>query len=149
MTRLVLFVGLCLLTGFVGSMATQSSVDTWYATLNKPSWTPPNWLFAPVWTSLYLAMGVAAWLVWRRGPARISLTLFFGQLALNLAWSFLFFGMRWPLGGLIDIALLWIAIAATLWAFRTSSTAAAWLMVPYLAWVSYASALNFALWRMN
>lgn len=151
MLALIGFVGVCLLTGFLGSLATQSAIETWYAGIAKPSWTPPNWVFAPVWTTLYIAMGVAVWLVWRkRGAAlRTSMSLFFLQLALNLAWSYLFFGMHWPLGGLLDIVALWVAIAMTTRAFRAESVAAAGLMLPYLLWVSYASALNFAIWQMN
>jgi len=138
--------------GLVGGLATASSVATWYPTLDKPAWTPPDSLFGPVWTALYLMMGVAAWLVWRRAGkerARYPLALFALQLLLNAGWSLLFFGLRSPGLGLIEIALLWLAIAATLWAFARVQGWAALLLVPYLAWVSFAAALNLAIWRMN
>jgi tryptophan-rich sensory protein len=124
----------------------------WYASLNKPSWNPPGWVFGPVWTALYTMMAVAAWLVWRRGgwsAQRRALTLFLVQLALNAAWSPLFFGLRRPGIAFAEIVLLWVAIAATLAAFRPVNRAAAWLLAPYLTWVSFAAALNFTLWRLN
>ena len=124
----------------------------WYATLKKPSWNPPGWIFGPVWSALYPMMAVAAWLVWKRGGfagQRRPLTLFLVQLALNAAWTPLFFGLHWPGVAFAEIVLLWLAIAATIAAFRLVSRAAAWLLVPYLAWVSVASVLNFALWRLN
>ena len=124
----------------------------WYASLNKPSWNPPGWLFGPVWTTLYAMMAVAAWLVWRRGGfARQgrALTFFLVQLALNAAWTPLFFGLQRPGLAFAEIVLLWLAIAATIYAFRPVSRVALWLLVPYLAWVSFAAALNFTLWRLN
>jgi tryptophan-rich sensory protein len=127
-------------------------LDTWYVTLEKPSWNPPNWIFGPVWTCLYIAMAIAAWLVWRKegiAGARAQLLLFAGQLILNAAWSFLFFGLRNPGLALVDIVLLWLSILATLLAFAKVSGWAAALFLPYLAWVSFATALNWALWRMN
>lgn len=124
----------------------------WYASLKKPSWNPPGWVFGPVWTTLYLMMAVAAWLVWKRGgfPAqRRALALFLVQLTLNAAWTPLFFGLHRPGLAFAEILLLWLAIAATLAAFRPVSGVAAWLLVPYLAWVSFAAFLNFTLWRLN
>lgn len=124
----------------------------WYAGLEKPAWTPPGWVFGPVWTTLYTLMGVAAWLVWRRNGspgARVALGLFLVQLALNAAWTPLFFGAHAMLGAFVCIALLWIAVAATLVAFWRQTHAAGLLLVPYLAWLTLASALNFALWRLN
>ena len=138
--------------GLAGGLATASSVGTWYVTLEKPSWTPPDGLFGPVWTALYIMMGIAAWLVWRRadeGRASLPLLLFALQLLLNAGWSLLFFGFRSPGLALADIALLWLAIAATLWAFARVRGWAALLLAPYLAWVSFAAALNLAIWRMN
>jgi translocator protein len=146
---LVGLIVLCLGAGFVASFATMQSVIEWYPTLNKPSWTPPNWLFAPVWTVLYIMMAVAAWLVWRAGDAKTALILFAAQLLLNLAWSFLFFGARSPGLGLIDIALMWIAIAVTIFAFAMRSRLAAFLMVPYLCWVSLATVLNASIYMLN
>ena len=143
---------LCLAVGALGAFATVSSVSTWYQTIAKPSFTPPDRVFGPVWTALYVIMAIAAWLVWRRAGltgARPALTLFILQLALNLAWSFLFFKARWIGGALVEIVLLWAAIAATIAAFRRHSPWAGILMMPYLAWVSFATALNFAIWRLN
>ena len=149
---LALFVFICLGTAGLGAAWTNLSVGDWYATLNKPSWTPPDWLFGPVWTTLYIMMAVAAWLVWRKNglaDAWMPLLLFAVQLLLNTAWSALFFGMRNPGIALADIVLLWIAILATVIAFGRVSSLAASLLVPYLAWVSFATALNWSIWRMN
>ena len=128
------------------------SVDGWYVTLNKPSWNPPSWLFGPVWTLLYIMMAIAAWLVWRKGGwalQRWPLSLFVIQWLLNAIWTPLFFGMHLIGLALVDIVLLWIAIVATLAAFWRVSKPAAWLLVPYLMWVSFATALNFAIWQLN
>ncbi len=124
----------------------------WYAALKKPAWSPPSWLFGPVWSALYTMMAVAAWLVWRSGPSatrRRSLAAFLVQLALNALWTPLFFGLRAPGVAFAEIMLLWVAIAWTVAAFRSVDRAAVWLLAPYLAWVSFAAALNFALWRLN
>jgi tryptophan-rich sensory protein len=124
----------------------------WYASLKKPSWNPPGWIFGPVWTALYAMMAVAAWLVWRRGgfaAQRRPLGWFLAQLALNAAWTPLFFGLHWPGVAFAEIVLLWLAIVATLAAFRPVNRAATFLLVPYLLWVTFAAALNFALWRLN
>jgi tryptophan-rich sensory protein len=124
----------------------------WYAALKKPSWNPPGWIFGPVWTALYTMMAVAAWLVWRQGgwSAQLKpLLLFLAQLALNAAWTPLFFGLHQPGVAFAEIVLLWLAIAATLTAFRPVSRAAAWLLAPYLVWVTFAAVLNFSLWRLN
>jgi benzodiazapine receptor len=136
----------------VGGAATSSSVGTWYAALQKPSFNPPSWVFGPVWTVLYAMMAVAVWLIWlKRGFADAQLPLaFFGlQLALNMAWSILFFGMRNPGLAFADIVLLWLAIVATLVAFWRISPAPGILLLPYLAWVSFASVLNYSLWTLN
>jgi tryptophan-rich sensory protein len=124
----------------------------WFASLKKPSWNPPSWVFGPVWTALYSMMAVAAWLVWKRGGCAVQrgpLTLFLVQLALNAAWTPLFFGLQWPGAAFAEIVLLWMAISVTLVAFGRVSYVAAWLLVPYLVWVSFAAALNFTLWRLN
>lgn len=124
----------------------------WYASLVKPSWNPPGWIFGPVWTALYAMMGVAAWLVWRQGgwgKRRIPLSIFLAQLALNALWTPLFFGMHRPGLAFAEIVLLWVAIAVTLIAFWPAHRVAAWLIAPYLAWVSFAAVLNFTLWRLN
>jgi len=148
------FVVLCFAAAGFGALFTtpQTAPGGWYSQIQKPSWTPPSWLFGPVWTALYLMMAVAGWWVWRQGgwgAQRGALGLFLVQLVLNAAWSWLFFGLRSPSWGLIGIALLWIAILLTLLAFFRVSPLAGWLMVPYFLWVSYASALNFTIWRLN
>jgi tryptophan-rich sensory protein len=149
---LVAWIGLCLLVGWGGSVFTARSVGDWYAGLNKPSWTPPGAVFAPVWTALYVMMGVAAWLVWRRGgltAVAVPLVLFGIQLALNVAWSAIFFGLRQPGWAFVEIVALWALILATVIAFRRISPTAGYLLLPYLAWVTFAAALNLAIWRAN
>jgi translocator protein len=136
----------------IGGLATFPAIPDWYRNLEKPSWTPPNAVFGPVWTVLYVLMAVAAWLVWKRGgwaAHRVALALWVVQVVLNTLWSVFFFGMRNPALGLAEIGLLWLAILATLIAFWRVSRPAGALLVPYLLWVSYASALNFAIWSLN
>lgn len=144
---------LCEAVGLLAAWATQTSVTTWYPTLAKPGFTPPNWVFAPVWTLLYGLMGLAAFLVWRCGPRRPrvrgALTAFGGQLALNAGWSFAFFGARSPSLGLVVIVLLWGLLAWTTDRFFRVQAVAGWLLVPYLLWVTYALALNAAIWMLN
>jgi len=143
------FIGLCFLAAALGGRATASSVGTWYRTLTKPAWNPPGWVFGPVWTLLYAMMAVAAWLVWRQVGWGGALAVFGVQLALNVVWSFCFFGRRSPLAGLVDIVLLWAAIALTLVWFWRVNRLAGLLFVPYLWWVTFAAALNFSIWRLN
>ncbi len=146
------FIALCFAAAGLGSYWTSTSMPDWYGTLVKPSFQPPSWLFGPVWTALYLAMAVAAWLVWRKGGwagQRRALTLFLIQLALNTAWSGIFFGLRSLGPAVVDIVLLWVAILMTMLAFFKVDRLAGWLFVPYLAWVTFASALNFSIWRLN
>ncbi len=149
---LAVLIAVCLAVGAFGSVFTASSVNGWYPTIHKPSWTPPSWVFAPVWTALYIMMGIAAWFVWRKrenAGAKSALILFAVQLALNAAWSPLFFGLKNPLAGLLTIILLWAFLAAAILSFWRISRAAAALLAPYWLWVSFASALNLAIWRMN
>lgn len=149
---LALFLIICLGTAGLGAALTNLSVGDWYASLQKPAWTPPNWVFGPVWTALYVAMAIAAWLVWRRkglAGASLPLLIFGAQLVLNAAWSALFFGIRNPGIAFGDIVLLWLAIVATIVAFGQVSALAAALLVPYLAWVSFAAILNWFIWRLN
>lgn len=149
---LVFFVGLCLAVGALGGVWTAESVRTWYPTLAKPPINPPNWVFGPVWTVLYIAMGFAALRVWRHSGlrrARWALAVFAVQLGLNLAWSYLFFGRHLIGAALIDIMLLLAAIVATALLFARHDRVAAWLMVPYGAWVAYASVLNGWIWALN
>jgi tryptophan-rich sensory protein len=147
-----LLLAACLGVGQLGAWLTRPRIDTWYATLVKPAWTPPDLAFPIVWTALYVMMAVAAWFLWLRsrpGEARWPLVLFAVQLALNLLWSVLFFGLRSPGAALIGIAALITALAATILSFQRISTLAAWLLIPYLLWTCFAAALNFAIWRLN
>jgi translocator protein len=143
---LAAFLILCLAVGGGAGFLTAQSVVTWFPTLVKPSFNPPSWLFAPVWTTLYIMMAVAAWLVWLR---KGSLVLFYVQLALNFTWSLLFFGLHSPAMALVDIAAMWVLILLTLLGFWKIDRRAGWLLVPYLAWVSFASVLNASIWWLN
>ncbi len=135
----------------IGGLSTAANVTGWYATLQKPFFSPPNWLFAPVWSLLYTMMAIAAWRVWRarRPGGGQALALYGGQLLLNLAWPVIFFGMHSPLLALIDIAALVVVLALTIRAFWRIDRPAGVLLLPYLAWSLFASALNLAVWRLN
>lgn len=147
---LAIAVLVCFGAAALGSWATVRGLRDWYPALRKPSWNPPNAVFGPVWTILYLAMAVAVWLVWRSGgDVTVALGLFALQLALNAAWSVVFFGQRNPRGGLVVIVGLWLAIAATLVVFLSIDPLAGALFIPYLAWVTFASVLNGAIARLN
>ena len=149
---LVIFLVLCFAAAGIGAAVTMPKIPGWYAILAKPSWNPPNWIFGPVWSALYLSMAVAAWLVWRQGglaDATMPLALFGVQLVLNVLWSCLFFGLQNPGLAFVEVLILWVAIAATMVAFWFRSSVAGLLFVPYLAWVSFASVLNFVIWRLN
>jgi tryptophan-rich sensory protein len=152
-TYISIAVVICLLIGFLSGFATQSSVDTWYATLNKPSFNPPNWIFAPVWTFLYIAMGISAGLVWARGFYHIwvkTALYYFGfQLLFNALWSIVFFGLREPFWALMVILVLILLILATMKWFKIVSKTAAYLLIPYLLWVCFAMVLNFSIWQLN
>ncbi|MFZ1987651.1 MAG: TspO/MBR family protein [Minisyncoccia bacterium] len=142
------------LAGIIGSVFTTPSIAGWYATLVKPALNPPAWVFGPVWTTLFALMGIAAFLVWEKGlghrDVKIALGIFAGQLVLNTLWSIIFFGLHSPGGALVEIVfLLWLAILATIIAFYKISRPAAWLLVPYIAWVSFAAYLNFTIWLLN
>lgn len=151
---LVLFgmVTVCLGVGAIGGVITNSAVQTWYPHLLKPGWTPPNWVFGPVWTVLYILMAVAAWLVWLRGPTTgvtRGLAVFVVQLGSNLLWSILFFGLRSPGAAFVDVLVLCCAVWLTLLLFWQVRQIAGVLLVPYALWVSYASVLNGAIWWLN
>lgn len=149
---LVVFLAVCFAAAGIGGAVTTPKIATWYATLTKPSWNPPNWIFGAVWSALYFCMAVAAWLVWRQGDfkdATLPLTLFAVQLVLNVLWSYIFFGLEKPGFSFGEVLVLWAAIAATMIAFWLRSMIAGVLFVPYLAWVSFASFLNFTIWRLN
>ena len=149
----VFSIAIAQIAGIIGAVSTASSVDTWYPTLDKPWFTPPNWLFAPAWITLYTLMGIAAYLVWSEGwdqsAVRIALAAYGIQLVLNAVWSPAFFGMQSPSLGLFVIVPLWLAIVVTIYLFAQVSSVAAWLMAPYILWVTYAAALNFEIWRLN
>lgn len=150
--KLVASVIVCQIAGFLGSLFTTPAIPTWYQTLNKPFFTPPNWVFSPVWISLFVFMGISLYFVWRRTDHptfRIALVFFFVQLILNILWSIVFFGLRSPFLGLVDIVLLWIAIPLTIRYFLKVSKFAGALLVPYLLWVGFATLLNFSLWILN
>jgi tryptophan-rich sensory protein len=146
---LPLFVTLSMAAGAAGALW---PVDAWYFEIARPSWTPPGWLFGPVWTLLYVLIGVSAWRVWRVGGFRrdpVALALFAAQWALNFAWTDLFFGLHRPGLALVEIVALLLAIVATALRFRRHDRVAAWLLVPYAAWVAFATALNAAFWWLN
>lgn len=143
---------ICMSAGGLGAFATTSEIGTWYRTIAKPSWNPPDSVFGPVWTTLYLMMGFSAWLVWiraARGQAALPMGMFAVQLLLNTAWSFIFFGMHQMGWAFVEIVILWAAIIATMLVFTRVSRLAAALLVPYLLWVSFASVLNLTIWRLN
>ena len=153
LTSAIISIVIALAVAAVGGLATASSVTTWYVGLHKPAFNPPNTVFAPVWTVLYVLMALAAWRIWRAGPAggrrRVAIGLYAVQLALNLAWSLIFFGLRRPDLALVEIAVLLIAVLATTAVFWRRDRIAGLMLVPYAAWVAFASALNFAIWRLN
>jgi benzodiazapine receptor len=151
--KLVMSIVICQLAGVMGSLFTRPAIPTWYATLEKPSFTPPNGVFSPAWITLFVLMGIAAFLVWNKGLSdqrvKIALSIFAVQLILNVLWSVMFFGLRSPLAGLIDIVILWIAISLTILYFFKVSNMAGILLIPYILWVSFAAGLNFSIWRLN
>ena len=149
---LLVALAVCLGTGALGALITTPEIDGWYRSVAKPAWTPPDWVFGPVWTTLYVLMAIAVWLVWvrrRPGESIFPIGTFGLQLALNLGWSWLFFGLHRPGWASAEILVLLAAIVETALQFRRSSSAAAWLLVPYMAWVSFAAALNISIWRLN
>ena len=149
----VVSIVVCQGAGLIGGVATFPSIPTWYASLEKPAFNPPNWLFGPVWTTLYALMGIAAFLVWRQGirkrEVKIALGIFLVQLVLNSLWSIVFFGLHSLLGGLAVILPLWVAILLSIVAFYRISKTAGVLLIPYILWVSFATILNFFLWQLN
>lgn len=153
-TRILVVVVTCLVIGYFSGMVTRSAITTWYPTLVKPSFNPPNWIFAPVWSMLYIMMGVAAGLVWNRidfekEAVKKALLFFAIQLALNALWSFLFFGLKNPMLAGIEIIVLWLMIYETYTKFVKINKIAAYLFIPYLLWVSFAMVLNGSIWWLN
>ena len=151
--KLLASVLVCQFAGILGSVFTLSSIDNWYSLLEKPIFNPPSWVFFPVWTLLYTLMGISLYIVWEKGvhdrEVKIGLIFFGMQLILNTLWSFLFFGLRSPYYGLVEIVFLWLAIILTIVQFNKVSKMASLLLVPYILWVSFAALLNYYLWSMN
>ena len=151
--KLIVAILVCQLAGFVGSIFTSPAISGWYASIQKPLFNPPNWVFAPVWTTLFLLMGISLYLIWDKGlekkDVKLAVSVFGVQLALNIVWSFLFFGLQSPFLAFIEIVLLWIAILATIILFYRISKKAGLLLAPYLLWVSFAAFLNYSIWILN
>ena len=151
--KLIISIAIPLAIGAIASLFTSASVNGWYTTIYKPSFNPPNWIFAPVWTGLYIMMGIAFYLIWKSHPdenvKNRAIDLYLLQLAFNFLWSFIFFYLHQPGWALVDIIALWIAILLTIVSFGKISVTAAWLLLPYICWVSFAAILNFFIWKMN
>ena len=153
LSKIIISVIACSLIGFLSGFATASSITDWYVNINKPSFNPPNWIFGPVWTVLYIMMGIAAGLIWHEGIekrlVKSALYVFVSQIILNAAWSLIFFGMKNPTLAFIEIIILWILIVLCISRFYKIKKIAAYLMVPYLLWVSFASVLNYCIMVLN
>lgn len=151
--KIIFAIIICQLAGAVGSIFTFSSIPIWYASLQKPAFSPPNWLFGPAWLTLYTLMGVSLYLVWQKGlknkKVKDAITIFAIQIVLNSFWSIIFFGLRLPFIAFIEIVVLWIAIVFTILKFYKISRNAAYLLVPYILWVSFAAILNYNIWILN
>src|SRR3989339_1021525 len=151
--KLIIAIVVSELAGIIGSVFTTQSISGWYADIVKPALNPPAWVFGPVWTTLFVLMGISAFLIWEKGLGRrdvkIALGIFIGQLVLNTLWSIIFFGLHSPGGAFIEIILLWFAIVTTIIVFAQISKVAAWLLGPYILWVSFAGYLNFSIWTLN
>ncbi len=151
--KLIIAIVVSELAGVIGSLFTVSAIPTWYAGLVKPALNPPAWVFGPAWTTLYFLMGVAAFLIWKNGwerkDVRMALGVFGIQLFLNAIWSIIFFGLQSPALALVDIVLLWLAIVWTMFVFYKISKPAAYLLMPYILWVGFASYLNYSIWMLN
>jgi len=151
--KLIIAITIPLLIGFSSSFFTISEIDSWYQTIQKPSWNPPNWIFGPVWTTLYILMGIAFFVVWksqeRKEIKRTAIFLFLLQLVLNFFWSIIFFDQHQIALAFAEILVLWIMIVLTIFAFAKISKPAAWLLIPYISWVSFATILNLTIWQLN
>ena len=151
--KLVISILIPLLIGAAAGMFTSSGVNGWYALANKPWFNPPNWIFAPVWTALYVMMGISLFLIWKaeadKNIKQVAIFLFIAQLVLNFFWSFIFFKLQQPGWAFAEIILMWVMILLTILWFGKINAAAAWLLVPYICWVSFASVLNYSIWRLN
>ena len=151
--KAIIAIALPLMVGATSGFFTVTGVESWYQTIQKPSWNPPNWIFGPVWTTLYIMMGVALFLVWKEDTSeelkKIAFTLFAIQLILNFFWSFIFFNPQQPGWALVEIIAMWVFILLTIFAFAQVNKTAAWLLVPYISWVSFATILNYTIWQLN
>ena len=151
--KLIIAIAIPLAVGATSGFFTITGVESWYQTINKPSWNPPGSVFGPVWTTLYVLMGVALFLVWKSSGSdtlkRTAITLFAIQLILNFFWSFIFFDQQQPGWAFVEIITLWFFILLTIFSFARVSKTAAWLLVPYISWVSFAAILNYTIWKLN
>jgi len=151
--KLMISIAICLIAGALGSFFTTPEISTWYATLIKPYIAPPNWVFFPVWTALFIMMGISLFLVWQKGlqdqQVKTALSIFAVQLFLNVLWSAAFFGLRSPIAGLVEISILWIFILVMILKFMRISRVAGLLLIPYIIWVTFAAIINFLIWRLN
>ena len=151
--KLIIAILIPLIVGFTSGFFTAGNVTGWYQTIQKPSWNPPSWIFGPVWTTLYIMMGIALFLVWRSDAAdsvkKTAIVLFGVQLVFNFFWSLIFFEMHQPGWAFAEIVVMWVFILLTIFSFGKVSSLAAWLLVPYISWVSFASILNYTIWKLN
>lgn len=151
--KLIISIAIPLTVGAISGMLTSNAVKGWFITINKPSFNPPNWVFAPVWTLLYILMGIAFFIIWKSAVnadvKRTAIIFYSIQLVLNFLWSLFFFGLHQPGWALADIILLWIMILFTIFSFGKISNISAWLLVPYICWVSFATLLNYSFWKLN
>lgn len=151
--KFIISIIVCQIAGLIGSVFTMPSIPTWYAALKKPSFSPPNWLFGPVWIVLYVLMGISLYIVWKKRlknkEIRVGILLFGIQLVLNTLWSIIFFGLQNPMYAFVEIVVLWFAITLTIYHFWKIDKKAAYLLIPYILWVTFASILNFSIWRLN
>ena len=151
--KLIISLVIPLVIGGTAGYFTASGTGSWYQTINTPSWNPPNWVFGPVWTFLYILMGISLYLVWKKdlpaGEKRMAYTFFALQLLFNFCWSFIFFNQHRIGLAFLDIVVLWVCLLVTIFLFARVSNVAAWLLVPYISWVSFAAILNFTIWKLN
>ncbi|MGB3006227.1 MAG: TspO/MBR family protein [Chitinophagaceae bacterium] len=151
--KLIISLAIPLAIGATSGFFTVSGVESWFQTINKPTWNPPNWIFGPVWTTLYVMMGIAFFIIWkseiRSELKKSAIVLFAVQLVLNFFWSFIFFNQHEIGWALVEIIVMWFFILFSIFAFGNISKTAAWLMVPYISWVSFATILNYTIWQLN
>ena len=151
--KLIIAIAIPLIVGGTSGFFTATGVESWYQTIARPTWNPPGWIFGPVWTTLYVMMGISLFLVWKEDASvelkKIAIALFTVQLVLNFFWSFIFFNQHQIGWALVEIIAMWVFILLTIFAFAQVNKAAAWLLVPYISWVSFATILNFTIWQLN